>query len=114
MEEISIADQIQEVQRELRLRAQVYPRWTSGQNPRLSKGNAELHLARLRAVLASLEELQRLRQVAVCLGAVVSRHAEGVTYTLRFRTEAERGLLGVAIDSVLCPIEFPVDGTQGG
>ncbi len=104
---VSIGDQIQEVDRELGLRRKVYPRWTTGPNPKLTKAMAELHLGRLEAVRASLEDLQAL---AVAMAGVVSRHSDGPAYALRFRSEAEQKALAAAIDRILLPVEFPIDG----
>lgn len=48
--------QIQEVEREIRMRKQVYPRWiTAG---KMRRGEAELHIERMNAVLETLQRLE--------------------------------------------------------
>ena len=61
-EEISLDDQIAEIDREIGFREKVYPRWVESKNPRLTLHAARIHMARLRAVRASLVELKQLRQ----------------------------------------------------
>jgi hypothetical protein len=52
---ISLAEQIAEIEREIAKRERVYPRWVA--NKRLSAKRADQRLARLRAALATLREL---------------------------------------------------------
>ena len=56
----TLEEQIAEVEREIGFRERVYPRWVASRTPRLSKHAAAHHLGRMRAVLASLKQLQRL------------------------------------------------------
>ena len=56
MADISLADQIKEVQRELALRRALYPKWIA--TKRLTAGQAEYAMAALEAVLHTLEQLQ--------------------------------------------------------
>lgn len=53
-EDVTIDDQIAEVEREIRLREVVYPRWSAGPKPKLSAAQAEKQIARMRAVLVTL------------------------------------------------------------
>ena len=59
--EISLEDQIAEVDRELQFRERVYPRWVNSKQPRLTLAGAQIHMERMRAVRASLVDLQRQR-----------------------------------------------------
>jgi hypothetical protein len=54
---ISLQAQIEEVEREIRYRQDVYPRWVMKGNMRGSV--ADMHLARMKAVLETLQELRR-------------------------------------------------------
>lgn len=51
---VSLAEQIACVERELRFRARVYPRWVAGR--KLLQATADLEMARMRAVLETLIE----------------------------------------------------------
>lgn len=51
----SIAEQIASVEREIRMRERVYPRWV--EQRRMTVKTAEHELACMRAVLATLQEL---------------------------------------------------------
>lgn len=53
---ITIAQQIDEVERELKQRAAVYPRLVDAR--RMTQGRADLQVARMRAVLKTLQDLQ--------------------------------------------------------
>jgi hypothetical protein len=53
----SLAQQIEEIEREIRLRREVYPRMVS--NGRMKKSVADYHLARMVAVLGTLQTLQK-------------------------------------------------------
>lgn len=66
MDKIPIADQIAEVERELRLRVGVYEKWI--ENGRLKQSTADLHMARLTAVRDTLKWLAK--NEAVILGAI--------------------------------------------
>ena len=48
--EVTIEEMIEEVEREIRLREKIYPRWVSLANPKLSATQAQIQLERLRAV----------------------------------------------------------------
>lgn len=50
---ISLAQQISEVQRELALRSQTYPKFVA--QKKMRQGEADLHTARMHAVLKTLE-----------------------------------------------------------
>lgn len=50
---ISLAQQISEVQRELALRSQVYPKFVA--QKKMRQGEADLHTARMQAVLLTLQ-----------------------------------------------------------
>lgn len=54
---ILLAEQIYEVRRELRMREQNYPRWIAAGT--LEQARADKQMARLKAALATLEELYR-------------------------------------------------------
>jgi hypothetical protein len=54
--DVSLADQIACVQREIAMRQHVYPRWISAHRITRAKGDAEL--AAMGAVLATLQALQ--------------------------------------------------------
>ena len=54
---LSLSQQIEEVQRELRFRRDVYPRQVS--SGKLRKSEAEYHMARMEAVLTTLQWLER-------------------------------------------------------
>jgi cbb3-type cytochrome oxidase cytochrome c subunit len=53
---VSLTSQIAEVQRELKMRADVYPRQVAAR--RMRQAEADLHVAHMRAVLATLKWLQ--------------------------------------------------------
>jgi hypothetical protein len=57
---VPLHQQIDEVEREIRLRCEVYPRWVMQR--KLRQGEADEHLKRMRAVLATLKELQGGKQ----------------------------------------------------
>lgn len=61
---VSIDEQIEEIDRELRIREKVYPRWVDAPNPKLTRKGAARHLARMRAVRDSLLELKALKASA--------------------------------------------------
>lgn len=52
MPEVSIDEQVACVQREIGFREKLYPRWVK--DGKLTQGNADLELARMRAVLATV------------------------------------------------------------
>ncbi len=53
---VSLRHQIAEIEREIGLRKNVYPRWiTSG---KIRRGEAELHMERIEAALATLKAIQ--------------------------------------------------------
>lgn len=60
---VTLDEQIAEVDRELQFRERVYPRWVNSVTPRLSRMAAAQHLARMRAVRASLVQLKALQEV---------------------------------------------------
>jgi hypothetical protein len=53
---ISLSQQIEEVERELRLRSEAYPRWVATRKMR--QAEADYHVARMLAVKATLEWLR--------------------------------------------------------
>jgi hypothetical protein len=53
---ISIEQQIEEVEREIRMREHCYPRWI--QDKRMLEKHADKYLSRMRAVLATLKSTQ--------------------------------------------------------
>jgi hypothetical protein len=55
--DVSIEAQISEVKREIGLRQRVYPNRVMSQ--RMSQADADKHMARMKAVLATLEAVQR-------------------------------------------------------
>lgn len=59
--EITIEQQIEEVERELKIRERVYPRWVNAAKPKMTPAAAERQMERLRAVRASLLQLKQLR-----------------------------------------------------
>lgn len=54
-DEVTLDQMIEEVEREIRLREKIYPRWVTATNPKLSATQADLQLKRMRAVLAHLQ-----------------------------------------------------------
>lgn len=62
MADVSLSDQIAEVKRELRLREINYPRWIAA--GKMNQAEADRQLERMRAVLATLEEVARSRGIA--------------------------------------------------
>jgi hypothetical protein len=54
-DKITLDQMIEEVEREIRLREKIYPRWVTAANPKLSATQAELQLKRMRAVLSHLQ-----------------------------------------------------------
>ena len=56
----SIAIQIQEVEREIRMRREVYPRRVHRHTMR--QGEADEHIARMESVLQTLQQLQRKKE----------------------------------------------------
>jgi len=66
---LSLAQQIEEVARELGLRKQVYPRLVS--TGKMRQSVADYHTARMRAALATLEWLQKNEaRIKAALGEV--------------------------------------------
>lgn len=65
MAEYTLEEQIEEIDRELRLRERVYPRWVNAQRPKLSPQAAERQMGRLRAARDSLIRLRDLRNGAM-------------------------------------------------
>lgn len=61
---VSIEDQIAEVKRELAMRERVYPRWINAPKPKLTPQTGERQMARLRAVLATLEQVAAAQPAA--------------------------------------------------
>jgi hypothetical protein len=55
----SLEDQIKCVQREISMRERVYPNWVVAR--KMSGDKAQLEIAHMRAVLATLEQVQRGR-----------------------------------------------------
>lgn len=53
---ISLNQQIDEVERELRMRSEVYARWIA--SGKMRKSIAEFHMERMRAVLDTLKRLE--------------------------------------------------------
>jgi hypothetical protein len=53
---ISLADQIKEVQRELMLRERVYPKFV--ESGKMTQQQADLHMQRLKAALATLQGME--------------------------------------------------------
>jgi hypothetical protein len=53
---IDLADQIKCAKREIAMRERVYPRWVG---TKMTQANADLEIARMKAVLATLEHLER-------------------------------------------------------
>lgn len=62
--EYTIEEQIEEIDRELRLRERVYPRWINAAKPKLSPQQADKQMGRLRAARDSLIRLRDLRNGA--------------------------------------------------
>lgn len=58
MEEVSLEQQIAEVERELKIREVVYPRWINAAKPKLRPETADRQMARMRAVLETLRRLK--------------------------------------------------------
>ena len=58
--DIPLADQIAEVKRELAMRENVYPKLID--SGRLTPAAAHRHLANMRAVLATLEDIDRINK----------------------------------------------------
>jgi hypothetical protein len=52
----SLAQQIEEIERELRLRAEVYPRWIA--SGKMKKSVADYHMDRMRAVFDTLKRIE--------------------------------------------------------
>jgi hypothetical protein len=55
-EVITLSDQIASVQREIRMRSKVYPRWVA--DKKLTQSKADHEIAAMRAVLATLEQVR--------------------------------------------------------
>lgn len=53
-----MADEIVELERELKVRENVYPEWSKGPSPRLKPATAEHRLDCLRATIKRLKSLQ--------------------------------------------------------
>ncbi len=60
-ETVTIDEQIAEVEREIRLREVVYPRWVAAPKPKLSQAQADKQIGRMRAVLITLVALKELK-----------------------------------------------------
>jgi hypothetical protein len=58
---IPLDDQIQEVERELKLRRKHYPRWVCSRPPKMTEKTAEQQINRMEAVRDSLLELKRIK-----------------------------------------------------
>ena len=54
---ISIGEQIKEVEREIALRVNVYPRWVL--QGKMRGADADMHIARMRAALETLRNVER-------------------------------------------------------
>ena len=78
MAEPGMAEQISEVERELAIRKNVYPKWI--QSGRLAKTTAERSMARLTAALASLRTLGQF-------GKVVKAEFDGSGPAVKIRVE---------------------------
>lgn len=57
--EITLDEMIEEVEREIRLREKVYPRWVSIKHPKLSETQAKIQMARMLAVRDTLVYLNQ-------------------------------------------------------
>lgn len=55
---VTLDEMIEEVEREIRLREKIYPRWVSLANPKLSATQADLQLRRMQAVLEHLKAIR--------------------------------------------------------
>lgn len=65
---ISIADQIACVKREMAMRERVYPRWvTAG---KIKQEKADLQISEMKAVLKTLQDVERLRKIEVAARAL--------------------------------------------
>lgn len=95
---IPIDEQIAAVRRELAMRAKVYPRWVS--QGKLSQDNADAEVARMQAVLATLErvdrgeqrdhpELHEVRQLAYARALLLFAPFVHTSRWLRFKAELE-------------------------
>ncbi|WP_138994021.1 hypothetical protein [Larkinella sp. C7] len=58
--EVTIDDEIHEIERELKMRRSVYPKWTSGPSPTLKPETAKLQMERMESVLARLIRIRNL------------------------------------------------------
>lgn len=56
-DDVPISEQIECVQREIKMRARVYPNWIS--SGRIAQREANTEMRRMRAVLATLQQIQR-------------------------------------------------------
>jgi len=61
--EISIKQQIMEAKREVALRERVYPKWIG--TGRVTQGQADRQLTAMKAILATLEALERDQQTRI-------------------------------------------------
>lgn len=61
MDEVTLEQQIAEVERELKIREVVYPRWINAAKPKLRPETADRQMARMRAVLNTLKKLSTSR-----------------------------------------------------
>lgn len=97
------------MKRELRMREVTYPRWVNAPKPKLTPAKAEQELARMRAVLESLDELGRLRPVVACLREAVMRdwNAPAATCSVHFRDEAALLEFMTAFDQATSPAWVP-------
>lgn len=77
--QVSVAGQIAEVQREINMRAHVYPRWIT--EKRISQPEADARSAGMVAVLATLLDLAKMRRALETIAegaadpAVIARRA---------------------------------------
>lgn len=60
-DDVSLADQIASVEREIRMRERVYPRWV--QSERMTQEKADRELLTMRAVLATLRRAETADEV---------------------------------------------------
>jgi hypothetical protein len=68
MSVFGLSDQIKCVQREIRLREFVYPKWVSMK--KVSQAKADLEIALMKSVLETLQKLERVQQAAKAAGEV--------------------------------------------
>lgn len=55
--EYTLEEQLEELERELKVRERVYPRWVNADPPKLTPAASERQLGRLRAAIETIKEL---------------------------------------------------------